>query len=503
MIKLFDEALDRVTMYRLVLYYLVALLAAGLVLGSAGILAIDPARLSFSLVVILAVTWAVNAVFARFFDAPENRDSVIITALILVLIIDPVSIDQPEALGATVFAAAWAMASKYVFAIGRKHVFNPAAFGVVASGLLLDQPPTWWVAGNAAMLPLVLIGGILVIRKIGRPGLVGSFALAVAAAIALSTPLAEIAGAFSNALLYSPILFMAFVMLTEPVTAPPRRAARLAYGALIGVLSAPNLHVGSFYLTPELALVVGNLFAFAVSPKGRLALTFLKVEQSAANAVDFVFGTEGKLAFLPGQYLEFALGVRHGDNRGNRRFFTIASAPTEDTLRVGVKFNPHPSAFKRALASMKPGQTIYASQLTGDFVLPADKAQKLAFLAGGIGITPFRSMLQYLLDRGEKRPVTMIYGNETPADIAYRDVLDRAERELGIGTVYAVARGAERDQYPGVIDAALIAAAIPDYRERTFYVSGPQAMVTSLRHVLTTMGVHRSRIRADFFPGLA
>jgi ferredoxin-NADP reductase len=152
---------------------------------------------------------------------------------------------------------------------------------------------------------------------------------------------------------------------------------------------------------------------------------------------------------------------------------------------------------------MEPGDTIYASQLAGEFTLPADPNAKLAFLAGGIGITPFRSMLQQLLDRGEARPIVILYGNEREEDIAYGEVLGAARQQLGIRTVYAVARDARKGQYPGFIDARLVRHVIPDYRERTFYISGPQAMVKALQHLLTRMGVHRSRIKVDFFPGFA
>ena len=252
-----------------------------------------------------------------------------------------------------------------------------------------------------------------------------------------------------------------------------------------------------------MALLIGNLFAYVLSPKGRFVLTLERIEQSAADTYDFVFRTPRRLAFQAGQYLEWTLGVDHPDSRGNRRYFTVASAPTEGVLRLGVKFYPQSSAFKRALVAMAPGDPIHASQIAGDFTMPADPKVKLAFLAGGIGITPFRSMLQYLLDRDEERPIVVLYGNETGEGIAYRDVLDAAEIELGIPTVYAVAKGATEEQYPGYIDARLVRAAIPDYRERIFYISGPQAMVKVLRHTLKKMGVRRSRIKVDFFPGFA
>jgi ferredoxin-NADP reductase len=292
-------------------------------------------------------------------------------------------------------------------------------------------------------------------------------------------------------------------MLTEPLTSPTTRLLRLCFAGLIGFLCAPSIHIGSFYFTPELALIVGNLFAYAVGPRGRLVLTLDRVEEVAADTYDFVFSLPRKLGFRAGQYLEWTLGLERPDSRGNRRYFTIASAPTEDCLRLGVRFYQDSSAFKRALAGLVPGDTILASQLAGNFTLPSNPATKLVFIAGGIGITPFRSMLQYLLDRQEARPIVVLYGTERQEDIAYRDVLDAARRELGIGTVYAVAKEALRGQYPGYIDARLVRTAIPDYKERTFYISGPQAMVKAVSDKLRRMGVRRSRIKVDFFPGFA
>jgi ferredoxin-NADP reductase len=503
MTRIVDRFLDHITMYRLVLWYLTVLIAAALVLSVFKVLPYEPAAIGLSTAVILAACWITNLAFARVFNVPANRESIYITALILALILEPVTVSDWRGLGALAFASVWAMASKFIFAVGRKHVFNPAAFGVVLSAFLLDQPATWWVGGNLPLLPLVLIGGVLVVRKLRRFDLVATFTLAALATVLATTAPSSYAMALSQTLLSSPLFFFAFVMLTEPLTAPTMRLPGLAFAALVGFLFAPNVHIGSFYLTPELALLAGNLFAYAVSPRGRFVLTLERIERAAADTYDFVFRSPRKFAFQPGQYLEWTLGLDHADNRGNRRYFTVASAPTEDVVRLGVKFYPEASAFKRALGDMAPGDTIHAAQLAGNFTLPANPETKLAFLAGGIGITPFRSMLQYLIDRDEARPITVLYGAATEADIAYRDVLDDAERMLGIRTVYAVQHGARRGQYPGLIDARLVRAAIPDFGERIFYISGPQTMVTAVRKTLRGMGVHRSRIKTDYFPGFA
>ncbi len=501
--KIIDRFLDHTTMYRLVLWHLIALLAFALAFSFFGLVPYTPLSIAFSTALILAVCWVTNLVFARVFRVPANTESIYITALIVALIMSPVGIGDIHGIGALTFASVWAMASKYIFAVGRKHVFNPAAFGVLLPGLLLGQPATWWVGGNLPLLPVVLIGGVLIVRKLQRLDLVATFMAVVLVTILATTAPAHIAMTITETLKHSPLFFFAFVMLTEPLTQPTTRWPRLAFAALVGFLFAPDVHIGSFYFTPELALVIGNVFAWALSPKGRFVLTLERIEQAAADTYDFVFSTPNRVAFQAGQYLEWTLGLDHGDNRGNRRYFTVASAPTEDTVRLGVKFYRQPSAFKRALGDMAPGDTIHAAQIAGNFTLPRNQDKKLAFLAGGIGITPFRSMLQYLIDQGEARPVVVLYGSETQEDIAYGDVLDAAERRLGIRTVYAIARGAQRGQYPGYIDGRLVKAAIPDWRERTFYISGPQAMVKAVRHELTSMGVHRSRIKTDFFPGFA
>ena len=254
----------------------------------------------------------------------------------------------------------------------------------------------------------------------------------------------------------------------------------------------------------KLALLIGNLFAYAVEPEGSL-----RADVGAHRAIGRRHATisssdrRGKLAFQAGQYLEWTLGLDRADNRGNRRYFTVASAPTEESVRLGVKFYPASSAFKRGAGAMKPGDTIHASQVAGDFTLPANPETKLAFLAGGIGITPFRSMLQYLLDRKEARPIVVLYGNESQQDIAYRDVLDAAERELGIRTVYAVARGASVASIPATSTRVWCARRSPTIASGPSTSPGPQAMVKALRHMLRAMGVRRSRIKVDFFPGFA
>ena len=503
MIGYIDSVLNRVTMYRLVLYYLAAILAAALVFGLFGLMPNRPLDLAFSTVLIVLVCWLTNLVFAKVFRAETNTESVYITALILALIISPVTMFDWSGIGFLIFVSVWAQATKYIFAIGKKHLFNPAAFAVALTAFTLGEAATWWVGGNLILLPFVLIGGLLVVRKVRRFDLVLSFFV-----VALVTISATSHGAYIESVVqtvqHSSLFFLAFVMLTEPLTTPPTRFHRMIYGGMVGFLFAPAIHIGSFYMTPEIGLLVGNVYSYIVSPKGRYMLTLLSVEKAAESVYTFIFSPDRKFSFRPGQYLEWTLGHRGADSRGNRRYFTIASAPTEKEVHLGVKFYDPPSTFKKTLWDLKIGGSISASHLSGGFTLPKDPHKKLVFIAGGIGVTPFRSMVRYLLEKKEKRSIVMFYANKTLSDIAYKDEFDRAETELGLRTIHVL--NEEKSPLPpgmeqGFIDAKLIMREVPDYRERIFYISGPHAMVEAFKKTLVHMGVSRFNIKSDFFPG--
>lgn len=508
MLRQIDRYLDRVTMYRIVLYELLALLGFAVVFAAGGFIPYSALAILFSTAFIALVCLVANVVCARVFRATTNVESAYITALVLALIIAPPSSPIDGAyFSLAVWAGVWAMASKFVFAIRSKHLFNPAAFAVALTALALGQSANWWVA-TPSMFPVVLIGGFLVTRKIRRTDLVGSFLVAALASMAVSAFVRGVpVGSFVlKSLVQTPILFFATVMLTEPLTTPPTRSLRIWYGALVGFLFAPWVHVGSLYSTPELALLAGNVFAYAVSPKQKLLLTLKEKLTTANQTMDFIFSSDRAMPFRPGQYLEWTLGHARPDSRGNRRYFTIASAPTEKDIRLGVRFYPNGSSFKNALAKMSVGDTIVASQLTGDFVLPRNPGDKLAFIAGGIGVTPFRSMIKDLVDRNERRSVVMLYANKKKEDIAYSDVFDAAE-SVGVRTINVVSDPnfvpAGWNGRTGQIDEAMIRKDVPDFLERRWYLSGPHGMVVAFDRTLRAMGVQKSRIKKDFFPGFA
>lgn len=504
MLKPIDALLNRITMYRLVLYYLIFLLGTALVLSFTGVLSYDPYALLFSTSFLLAVSAVANWAFARSFGVPTNVESTYITALILALIITPIqSFSDLWFLG---WAAVLAMASKYILSVKGKHPFNPVAFAVAVTYFATNQSASWWV-GSGQMLPFVLVGGLLLVRKLRRFDLAAAFLLAALATV-LAASLVNGQDAFlavQRMLLYSPYLFFAFVLLTEPLTTPPTRRLRIIYAAIIGFLFAPVLHVGSFYTTPELALLIGNVYSYIVSPKSRLVLKLKERARIANDVFEFVFAPSQKIAYAPGQYMEWTLGHEDPDSRGNRRYFTLASSPTEHDLRLGVKFYKNSSSYKKAMGVMDGKVEIVAAQLAGDFVLPADPTQKIVFIAGGIGVTPFRSMIKYLLDTHQRRSIVMFYSNKSFGDIVYKDVFDQAEKVLGIRTIYTVS---DRRGLPpnwvglsGRLQPQWILKYVPDYRSRLFYISGPIDMIDSFKSALHQLGVPPSQIKVDYFSG--
>jgi len=503
-LNLLDKFLDGITMYRLVLYYLIALLLIAVVLSFFGVLYFSPFAIIFSSIFLVVVCYVSNFIFSYVFEAAPNVESLYITALILALIITPTtSFHGLVFLG---WAGLLAMASKYILAIQKKHIFNPAAVAVAATAIGLGQSASWWV-GTAWMAPFVFLGGILIMKKIQREDLVVTFFVVAIAASAFfgfskGTDFFE---TLKRILLDSSLLFLGFVMLTEPLTTPSTKKLRFVYGALVGILFPPQVHVGPVFSTPELALLVGNVFSYFVSPKEKLMLVLKEKIQIGTDITDFVFPLPKKLNFLPGQYMEWTLAHKSPDSRGNRRYFTLASSPTEDTVRLGVKFYENGSSYKKSMGTMDLGSKILAGQVAGEFTLPKDQNKKLVFIAGGIGITPYRSILKYLIDTNQKREIVLFYSNKFASEIMYQDVFDQAAKKLNIKIVYTVTEETSPvwKGRKGRIDSQMVEQEVPDWKERTFYLSGPHVMVTGFEQTLKDMGVSSNQIKIDFFPGYA
>jgi Na+-transporting NADH:ubiquinone oxidoreductase subunit NqrB len=288
-IEQIDYYLDHITMYRLVLYVLIVFIVAAAIFGIFGLVPFSFISIIFSATFLVFISWLTNNIFSIVFKAPTNIESVFITSLILALIITPFK--SANGLIFLAWAAIWGTASKYIFAIGKKHIFNPAAVAVLLTSMVIGQAASWWI-GTKYFIPFVFLGGILIVRKIRKIDMVYSLIMTVLITtfiFAVSKNL-NVFTAFNNILFNSSLFFFAFVMFTEPLTSPPTKNLQIIYGILVGILFTPQFHIGGLYFTPELALICGNVFSYLVSPKYRLHREFTILYLYLKNLLSFLRG---------------------------------------------------------------------------------------------------------------------------------------------------------------------------------------------------------------------
>ena len=220
----------------------------------------------------------------------------------------------------------------------------------------------------------------------------------------------------------------------------------------------------------------------------------VETRRETPDLKSFFFEPETPLTWKAGQYIHYKLPHSNPDDRGIERYFSIASAPFERRVMLTSRFaqKGKGSSFKRALDSMAIGATIEADAPEGDFVL--DRVdQPILFIAGGIGITPFRAILLDLQSRKKALKIRLLYANRTD-ELAFRDTLEalqRDHREFKIDYLIGENR----------LDGNSIRKAAPTLESTRFYVSGPEPMVESLDRTLKDLGVPEPNIVNDFFPG--
>jgi ferredoxin-NADP reductase len=304
----------------------------------------------------------------------------------------------------------------------------------------------------------------------------------------------DIGSMLQFAYLSFPLVFFAGFMLSEPLTLPPRRWQQLVVAALAGMLIAlPSPTWIS--LSPQLALVVANVVAFAFGQRRGVRLELVSSRELAPGTREFTFRPLRPVRFHAGQYLELDLPHRGVDSRGRRRVFSISSAPTDEALSVAMSMTEKTSSFKSALATLPPGSRVHATAIAGDFTLPHAEVPVL-LVAGGIGITPFASQLAD--DAG--RDVTVVYASGS-RELPYADVLERSgarvvlvapERPdvLPSGWTYA---GPDR------ISRELLERHVPDAASRRAFVSGPPSLVSDVARMLRSLGARR--VTTDYFTG--
>lgn len=481
-----DRIVNRITMYRLTLYMLMTLAGVSVLLAVFGIVQFDPFAMVFGALTLVVSSIVANAAFAYMFGVHRNGDSALITAFILFFIFSPpVSIVNGVVLALVAVAAA---ASKYLLVWRGRHIFNPAAIAAMLVGLVGLQQASWWI-GTGPLIFITIIPATLLLYKTRRLRMGLTFiSTAILTVLVVSTFKGVEVDAVTSLVVNSwPVVFLAGFMLSEPLTQPPRHYQRLVYALIVGILIGSQITIGMFLVTPEIALVLGNIYGFWCGQRQGLRLKLIGRKQLSRDQVEYIFKPSHPLDYVPGQYLELHTPHAHADSRGERRMFTIAAAPGADTIRIALRHYTPSSTFKKTMQTLPIGTVMTATGIYGDFLLPKKPSDKLLFIAGGIGITPFRAHLEWLLQQNQSRDGVLLYSVRDESDVVFEDIL-RA-KEHGVQLIVVTTP----------LDQKTLASYVPDIASRHVYISGPPPMVDALDSSARKLGA--TRIHRDHFNG--
>ncbi len=228
-------------------------------------------------------------------------------------------------------------------------------------------------------------------------------------------------------------------------------------------------------------------------------------KEVAEGTIAFRFEKPSGWTFKAGQYLDMTLlNPSETDSEGNVRSFSIASAPDEETLMVATRMRD--TAFKRVLKTMPIGTAVKVEGPSGDLILQNDSARAAVFLAGGIGITPFRSMVYWAAKEKLPHRIFLFYSNRRLEDAAFLGELQDLERDNLKYKLIGSMTEMEKSHQPwngetGLINQEMLGRHLKDVALPIYYIAGPPAMVNGLQEILSKAGIKDDDIHAEEFSG--
>src|SRR5580700_9648600 len=224
-----------------------------------------------------------------------------------------------------------------------------------------------------------------------------------------------------------------------------------------------------------------------------------------AGTSAFYFAKPEGFEFEAGQFVNFTLlNPGDTDQGGNTRALSIASAPHERSLMVAMRLRT--TAFKRTLNSLPLNTELLLHGLYGSLTLSREGTRPAVFLAGGIGITPFRSLIWNATESLSRRRILLFYSVRGPQEAAFLDELREMEQYNIRYKLICTVTQPEKARMPwrgetGRISIEMLSKWIPDLRAPIYYVAGPSAMVSGIRQMLISSGISEDDIRAEEFAG--
>jgi len=232
--------------------------------------------------------------------------------------------------------------------------------------------------------------------------------------------------------------------------------------------------------------------------------TLLAREEIAEGTMAFRLRKPEGFEFKPGQAIDVVLPTAAPDEQGTRHTFSIVSAPFQDHLVVATRMRD--SDYKRALRTLPVGAPVDIDGPFGSLLLHKDLARAAILIAGGIGITPFVSMLRQATQDQRQQQLVLVYSNRRPEDAAFLAELQQHEsanpnfRMVATMTNLSTSSRAW-DGQTGLVTGELVKGAVGDLPAPIFYVVGPPAMVEAMRATLNRTGVDDDDIRSEDFYG--
>lgn len=230
-------------------------------------------------------------------------------------------------------------------------------------------------------------------------------------------------------------------------------------------------------------------------------IKFLQKRKEAKNIYSFYFEKPDKFSFMPGQYLYMTIPWLRSDYRGPTRHFTISSAPQHDRLRI-TTFVRKKSAFKSALMQLKKGDKLEAAGPTGTFILDEAEKGKHLLIAGGIGITPFMSIIDYHLDSGLDFGFDLLYSVSGPDQLIFADELKETNAnvvDFNLHLTYTKSAPENWNGWTGRVNRQMLTKFTDT--EKKYWLCGPPKMVVDLEKILKELDIDSSDIVSEKFTG--
>lgn len=235
-------------------------------------------------------------------------------------------------------------------------------------------------------------------------------------------------------------------------------------------------------------------------------LPFLRKEQITHDVWSFFFDRSGvDFDFLPGQYTRMTLPHPAPDDRGTTRHFTIASSPTRKG-EIMITTKVIESTFKKSLFDLTPGQEVEIYGPMGKFILDIDDPTPKVFLAGGIGLTPFHSMLKFAAEKQYLAPLYLFVSFSTVSQMVfYNELMEIENKNPNMQVIYTITRSEESptiwEGETGRISIEMIRKYVPDTTKIMFSFTGPMEFTNSMESMLLNAGVSEEQIKKEIFSG--